>query len=295
MRTDKRVFALGFFDGVHLGHQALLQACRDLAREENCQSAAITFDRHPQSLFSAEPPMLLSSLQDRHILLRKYGVGPIYTFSVEPETMSMDWRDFLEELMEYGAAGFVCGADFRFGYKGRGNADLLRTYCLEKGLPCVIVPEQTMDGVRISSTRIRELLEKGHMESAKKLLGHPHLLTGEVVTGRKLGGTLGFPTANVRIPEGVACPRHGVYACKIQVDGEVFSAVTNVGSRPTVQGSQVRTESWILDFDRDLYGRTVTLEFHYFLRPEKRFDSLEQLKQAVLADAARARSYFREN
>lgn len=295
MRTDKRIFALGFFDGVHLGHQALLRECCLLAQEANCQSAAITFDRHPQSLFTSQPPMLLTNLKDRQLLLRKYGIGPIYTFPVEPETMSMDWRDFLEELMQYGAAGFVCGKDFRFGCKGQGNEEKLRFFCEEKGIPCVIVPEQTIGGIRISSTHIRNLLELGHLESAKKYLGHPHVLTGEVVTGRRLGNKLGFPTANVLIPEGIACPRHGVYACKVWVDGERYTAVTNVGSRPTVQGTQVRTESWIQDFEGNLYGKEITLEFHYFLRPEKKFDSLEQLQAAVQADAARTRNYFSEN
>lgn len=295
MSINKKIFALGFFDGVHLGHQALLRECRVLAEQENCQSAAITFDRHPQSLFTPDPPALLSSLKDRELLLREYGISPVYCFPVVEETMSMHWQDFLEQLLEFGAAGFVCGTDFRFGCKGQGNAEKLRFFCEERGLPCVIVPEQTMEGVRISSTHIRDLLERGHMESAKKFLGHPHILSGEVVCGRKLGSKLGFPTANVEIPHGVACPRHGVYACKARVGEETFVAVTNVGNRPTVDGHQVRAESWLLDFEGDLYGKTVTLEFHYFLRPEKKFDSLEQLKAAVLADGARTRNYFQNN
>lgn len=292
---DKKIIALGFFDGVHLGHQALLRECCKLARQKNCQAAALTFDRHPQSLFTKEPPALLSTEQDRRMLLRQYGIGPIYQFPVTTETMSMSWQAFLEELMEYGAMGFVCGADFRFGHKGEGDAQKLLEFCQVRQMPCVIVPEQKLDGKRISSTHIRSLLEMGHMESVKKYLGHPHMLTGEVVPGRKLGNKLGFPTANVLIPEGVACPRHGVYACRARVDGESYIAVTNVGSRPTVEGHQVRAESWILDFDRDIYGKSVTLEFHYFLRPEKKFDSLAQLQQAVQADGARTRSYFREN
>lgn len=292
---EKKILALGFFDGVHLGHQALLNACCTLAAQNNCQAAAITFDRHPQSLFTANPPVLLSTEQDRRMLLRKYGIGPIYQYPVTKETMSMSWQAFLMELMEYGAAGFVCGIDFHFGHRGEGDAKKLQHFCAERNLPCAVIAEQTLEGVRISSTHIRTLLEKGHMESAKRFLGHPHFLTGEVVPGRRLGSKLGFPTANVRIPEGIACPRHGVYACQAWVDGESHIAVTNVGSRPTVNGHQVRAESWLLDFDADLYGKTITLEFHYFLRPEKKFDSLEQLKTAVLADGARTRSYFQEN
>ena len=295
MMNDKKIIALGFFDGVHLGHQVLLRQCCTLATQRGCLAAAITFDRHPQSLFRKDPPPLLTTGQDRRRLLREYGIGSIFQYPVEEKTMSMPWQAFLEELISFGGAGFVCGQDFRFGYRGAGDAEKLSRFCEERSLPCVIVPEQSLDAVRISSTHIRSLLALGHMETAKKFLGHPHLLTGKVVTGRRLGGKLGFPTANVLIPPGIACPRHGVYACTVRVDGQPFIAVTNVGSRPTVDGHQVRTESWLLDFSGDLYGKTVTLEFHYFLRPEKKFDSLEQLQAAVQADAARARSYFGEN
>lgn len=292
---ERTIVALGFFDGVHLGHQALLGECCALAERENCIPAAITFDRHPQSLFTANPPELLSTVRDRELLLRGFGIRRVYCYPVEEETMSTPWEAFLEDLVDRGAAGFVCGTDFRFGHKGQGNVEKLRQFCQNRDLPCVIVPEQTMDGIRISSTHIRAQLARGHMGSAAKFLGHPHILSGEVVPGRKLGNKLGFPTANVEIPQGVTCPRHGVYACRALVDGESHIAVTNVGSRPTVEGHQVRTESWILDFEGDLYGKTITLEFHYFLRPEKRFASLDRLAEAVRADAARTRNFFRES
>lgn len=292
MRTDKRIFALGFFDGVHLGHQALLRECCALAGKLNCGTAAITFDRHPQALFSRETPALLSTCQERLRLLREYGISAVYQLSVVKETMSMPWQDFLLMLKGYGAVGFVCGNDFRFGCRGEGDAEKLRSFCKAEGIPCVIVPEQTLDGIRISSTHIRSLLEEGKMEEANRFLGHPHTLTGSVVSGRKLGRKLGFPTANVLIPEGTVCPRHGVYACKATVEGTEYLAVTNVGSRPTVEGHQVRTEAWLLDFDRDLYGRELTLDFYSFLRPEQRFGSLEELAAAVRADGEQCRRYF---
>ena len=288
---QKSIFALGFFDGVHRGHQALLAECVRLAGQLEVHTAAITFIQHPKSLFAPAPP-LISTLTDRRLLLRRYGVEQIYAFGVLPEVMSMPWRAFLEELMEYGAAGFVCGDDFRFGNCGEGNSETLRAFCAEKGLPCVIVPEQTLDGVRISSTYIRRQIETGDMATAVRYLGHGHMLTGTVVTGRKLGHKLGFPTANIELPAGVVCPRHGVYACRAYVGRESYMAVCNVGSRPTVQGHQVRTETWILDFAGDLYGQAVTLEFLRFLRPEQRFDSLEELKGAVSRDAEMTRNFF---
>ena len=286
MSKNRKIFALGFFDGVHLGHQALLRRGVSLASQMDAQAAAITFLRHPQALFLEKPPLLLTTDGDRDILLRRYGIGPIYKFPVTKEVMSTPWQSFLEELLSYGAAGFVCGYDFRFGHKGEGNAEKLLQFCLERELPCMIVPEQSLDGIRISSTHIRGLIEKGDVEAAAKFLGHPHVLSGEVVTGRQVGRTIGVPTANILIPEDVVVPKLGVYACLCDIGGETYPAVTNIGSRPTVGGHQVRAESWILGFDGNLYGKMITLEFVRFLRPEQKFDSLEELKEQIQKDAA---------
>ena len=292
MDHNKRIFALGFFDGVHLGHQALLAECVRMARAMDVETAAITFERHPQSLFRADVPPLLSTLQDRFRLLLRYGVEHVCPFPVTAEVMGKPWQEFLEELLLCGAAGFVCGDDFRFGSRGEGNAQKLQQFCDDLGLPCIIVPEQTLEGVRVSSTHIRRLLEQGDVEQAAAFLGHPHILTGEVVSGRSLGRTLGTPTANLRIPDGVICPRHGVYACRALVDGQEFAAVTNIGTRPTVSGTHVTVEPWLLDFNGDLYGRELTLQFYKFLRPERKFDSLEALRAEVKNNADQTRAYF---
>ena len=292
MNHNKRIFALGFFDGVHLGHQALLTECVRLARAMDCETAAITFESHPQSLFSDRVPPLLSTLPDRFRLLLRYGVDHVYPFPVTPEVMGKPWQSFLEELMVCGAVGFVCGDDFRFGRGGEGNGEKLRNFCRERKIPCFIVPEQKLNGIRISSSYIRRQIESGDMATAVRFLGHGHTLTGTVVTGRKLGHKLGFPTANIELPRGVIVPRHGVYACRAFVGDRGYMAVCNVGSRPTVEGHQVRTETWLLDFDGDLYGKSVTLEFLWFLRPEQRFPSLEELKAAVLRDAENTRKFF---
>ena len=287
MKTTKKIFALGFFDGVHLGHQTLLAECVRLAREQNALPAAITFDRHPQTLFSAEVPALINTPVDREALLRQYGIGYVHTLQVTKEVMSTEWRDFLTRLAEWGAAGFVCGSDFRFGHKGQGNREKLHSFCAEQGLICAAVPEQTLDGIRVSSTHIRRLLEAGDMAQACRFLGHRHILSGEVVPGRQLGRTIGVPTANILIPEGVAVPRHGVYACTAAVEGKRYPAVTNIGSRPTVGGHQIRAESWLLGFEGDLYGKQLTLEFARFLRTERKFASLEELKAQIRLDAAK--------
>jgi riboflavin kinase/FMN adenylyltransferase len=288
----KRIYALGFFDGVHRGHQALLLACCRLAAKKNCETAAITFENHPQSLFLDNPPPLINTVSDRKRLLRHFGITHVEQLPVTKEVMSTNWRDFLHNLLDHGAAGFVCGDDFRFGNRGEGDAQKLRKFCDELGLPCIIVPEQTVEGVRVSSTHIRNLLEQGDVEQATAFLGHPHILTGEVVAGRSLGRTLGTPTANLRIPDGVICPRYGVYACRALVDGQSFAAVTNIGTRPTVSGTHVTVEPWLLDFNGDLYSKELTLQFYKFLRPERKFDSLEELRAEIQKNAAQTRGFF---
>ena len=286
------IFALGFFDGVHLGHQTLLKECVRLATEYGAEPAAITFDAHPGSLFAAEPTMLLSSLADREALLKSYGIRYVHVLQVTKEVMSTPWERFLDQLRQLGAVGFVCGHDFRFGCGGEGNAQKLADYCSREKLPCGVVPEQTLEGVRLSSTHIRCLLETGETEAACRFLGHPHLISGEVVSGRKLGRTIGIPTANLALAEGVLCPRQGVYAGMVRIDGKRYPAVTNIGSRPTVGGHHVTVEPWILDFEGDLYGCTLCLELHKFLRPEVKFSSLEELKAEILKNAEQTRNFF---
>ena len=291
----KRIFALGFFDGVHLGHQALLAQCRKLAERQGAEPAAITFDSHPQSLFSPNPPPLINSAQDRQKLLEGYGIRYICHLAVTKEVMSTNWRDFLEQLLALGAVGFVCGDDFRFGNRGEGTGEKLREFCRERGLPCVVVGAQSLGGIRISSTYIRRQLETGDMETAVRFLGHPHVLTGAVVPGQQLGRKLGIPTANLRLPEGLAVPKFGVYACRAVVEGKSYAAVTNIGTRPTVEGTGITVEPWILDYEGDLYGREITLEFHKFLRPEMKFPDLAALQQEIRKNAAETRDYFRKS
>ena len=291
----KKIFALGFFDGVHLGHQVLLARCCELAREADAKACAITFKRHPQALFVEQPPRLISTVRDRLWLLRKYGIGPVWIYPVTKEIMSMSWEAFLEDLLSCDAVGFVCGSDFRFGCRGEGTAEKLAEFCKERQLPCTIVEQQLLEGIRISSTHIRELLEAGELAQAQKFLGHPYTLTGTVISGRKLGRTIGIPTANLPLPEETVSLPRGVYACKAHIKEGEYLAVTNIGSRPTVGGHRVTVESWLLDFEGDLYGKELTLEFHRFLRPEQKFDSLEALQREILKNAEETRKIFDKN
>ena len=293
---EKTIYALGFFDGVHLGHQALLKECRRLADACGCKAAAVTFSSHPDTLVLGKTPRLINTIEDRVRLLKGSGMDDVVVLPFDKRMQTMGWQEFLTLLREsYHAAGLVCGHDFRFGNRGEGNADLLTAYCLENTMCCAVVPEQKLHGITVSSTHIRSLLEKGHMEEAETFLGHPHMLSGEVISGRKLGRTLGIPTANLALPEDVAELPFGVYACKANVDGETYLAVTNIGNRPTVGGHRVTVEPWLLDFTGDLYGTHLTLSFYRFLRPEKKFPSLDALKEEIGKNARETRKFFENN
>ena len=291
---EKIIYALGFFDGVHIGHRALLSECHALAKQHGCKAGVVTFGSHPQGQVSGKSPSLITDVRDRERLLReRFGMDPVVTLPFDNRMRTMPWEDFVEMLLtECGAAGFVCGEDFRFGYRGEGNAPRLSDYCGQRQIPCAVVPEQTIDGVRISSTYIRRQIETGDMETAVRFLGHPHILTGTVVPGKQLGRTLGIPTANLRLPEGLAVPKFGVYVCRAVIDGVAYPAVTNIGTRPTVEGSGITVEPWILDYSGDLYGREITLEFYRFLRPEMKFPDLAALQAEIRRNAEQTRAYL---
>ena len=290
---NKTIYALGFFDGVHLGHQTLLKACVRLAQAQGCKAAAVTFSSHPDTLVLGKTPGLINTIEDRVQLLKQFGMDEVVVLPFDKQMVACPWQDFLNMLVEnYSAAGLVCGHDFRFGSRGAGNAELLVNYCKEKGMPCTVVPEQKVENVTISSTHIRALLEAGRVAEAETFLGHPHILSGEVISGRQLGRTLGIPTANLALPEEICCLPFGVYACKATAEGETYLAVTNIGNRPTVGGHRITVEPWLLDFNGDLYGKRLTLTFHRFLRPERKFPSLDALKEEIVKNAAETRKFF---
>lgn len=295
MPNKKRVIALGFFDGVHLAHGALLTKTKERARELGATPAVLTFDAHPDVLVKVEKVELINSADGRaDIISRYYGIDDVIFVHFDENTMKTPWRTFIDEVVsELGGIHFVVGHDFRFGYKGEGTSDRLAEYCREKGLGYDVIPEMSKGGIRISSTYIRKLIAAGDMERAMEFLGHPHSLVDTVRYGYKLGRTIGSPTINMRFPDGVINPPHGVYAAKVFFDGEEHIAVTNVGTRPTFSGEQkVSVESFILDFEGNLYGKRVRVEFYKFLRLEMKFESMDALKRQIKQDVISSREYF---
>ncbi len=291
-----RVVALGFFDGVHIGHSALLEKTRKLALEKGVTPAVMTFDTHPDTMIRGGPVPLINSPEDRAMIIREiFSIQDVIFLHFDQETMHMDWEEFVLRLKtDLGAVHVVAGHDFHFGYKGLGNPVRLQQKCAELGMGCDIIPKVCFEGITISSTYIRSLLLEGDMERANLFLGHPHVLTDEVRVGYKLGRTLGAPTINMRFPENVLVPRHGVYAAMVRLpDGSSHYAVTNVGVRPTVGGKDaVSVESYILDYSGNLYGQRIRLEFFKFLRPEKKFQDVATLQAQIHQDAADSAAFL---
>ena len=299
MSTPKRVIALGFFDGVHKGHGALLRTVAQVADRLGAKPCAFTFDRSPTAAITGQAVPLLSSVEDRVWLMRRYyGIEEVIVAPFEG-MQKMDWQDFVSEYLqkELGAVHVVAGHDFHFGYMGKGNPQRLQEKCRELGMGCDIIQKVEQDGITISSTYIRTLIAQGEVERADQFLGHPHTLTNRVAHGKKIGTTtLGFPTVNLLIPQGVIVPAFGVYATRVWFDGQCRCAVTNVGVRPTVEDNDghVTVEGFILDFDGDLYGHEIRMEFYKYLRPEQKFASMQALADEIRHNAQQTRDYFRQ-
>lgn len=295
----ERVIALGFFDGVHLGHGALLRRAAEEAKKRGCESAVFTFDRPPKEVITGIPCPLINSPEDRAALVKRlYGIDEMIMVPFDDEMRTTPWDRFVTDILvgRYGAVHLVAGHDHHFGHKNQGSPELLKEKCAELGLGCDIIPAVTLDGVTVSSTHIRKLLEEGDVETARAFLGHPHVLTQTVGHGRQLGRTIGIPTANLVAPPHVLLPKRGVYAAKITLpDGRAFGGVTNVGVRPTVNnGQDVTVEPWILDFDGDLYGQAIRVEFFRRLRDERKFESLDALRSQIETDAVKTREAYPE-
>lgn len=299
MSIKERVIALGFFDGVHLGHAALLRRTAEAAAARGAAPAVFTFDRPPKEVVTGVPCPLINSPEDRRdLVFRLYGIREIIMVPFDREMMTTPWEDFVEKILveRYHAVHLVAGHDHRFGHRNRGTPELLAEMCARLGLGCDIIPEVEVGGVTVSSTYIRRLIELGQVERAGRFLGHPHTLTGDVLHGRGVGSSRLFPTANLAIPPHVMVPSHGVYVSRVCFpEGGSCAAVTNVGTRPTLNnGTDVTVEACLLDFAGDLYGKRLRLEFYRRLRDELRFDSVDALKAQIAADAETARRYFLE-
>jgi riboflavin kinase/FMN adenylyltransferase len=286
-KKENLALALGYFDGLHIAHQKVLSAA--LEQQKNALTPAVLlFDRHPASVLTGiEVPRLLTDA-DRDALLASMGILPVKLCFAEIKDLTPE--AFVEEILcERLSCAFVsCGFNYRFGKGGAGTAELLQTLCEAKGIDVSVSPQVTLRGEPVSSSAIRRAVAAGETEKAVAMLGRPLTFTAPVFSGDHRGRTLGTPTVNQYLPEGFVTPAFGVYASVTEINGVRCPSVTNIGSRPTFGGGTVRSETHIIGFSGDLYGRTLRVELLSFLRPEMKFASADALREQISRDARRA-------
>ncbi len=290
------VLTIGNFDGVHLGHQALIRQTAAIAKSVGLPTAVLSFKQHPQSLLSGKSFKYLLGPTDKEKLILAAGANVYCPIDFEA-VRNLSPEEFTTELVikHFNAKYVVCGYNFSFGKGGKGTPTLLKQLLSAQGVECSILPQITVDGEHVSSTRLRALIAAGDMPAAAKLLGRLYSFNLPVVQGRHLGAKLGSPTINQLFPEDRALPAFGVYAALCRIDGKLYSGVANIGVKPTVSDEGVPLcETHIFDFSEELYGKDVRVYLCKFLRAERRFDSLSDLRRQISLDTAAAKAVISE-
>ncbi|MHA6247688.1 bifunctional riboflavin kinase/FAD synthetase [Pontibacter sp. CAU 1760] len=287
------VVTSGTFDGVHVGHQRILSRVKERARSSNGQSVVITYWPHPRLVLFPEDNdlKLLSTIEERIEQLRSFGIDYLLIIPFTKQFSRTSSRSFITDVLvrSIGTKVLVIGYDHRFGKNREGSFDNLKARSTQYGFEVEEIPRQDVDEVGVSSTKIRRALEEGDVDTAHRYLGRLYTLTSRVVEGDKIGRTIGYPTANLALPEShKLVPANGVYAVWVKHDQQCWPGMMNIGTRPTVGGQQLRLEVHLLGFEGDLYGQTLTVEFVSMLRQEQKFEGLEDLKAQLALDKVQA-------
>lgn len=284
--------ALGVFDGVHLGHRAVIARVVEAAGRHGGLAGVVTFDPHPIRVLAPDkaPRALLATLDHKAHLLAELGVDLMLAIPFDAAFAQVEAEEFLAGLCGGQVRTIAVGDDWRFGKARRGDVAMLERFSESQGFKIEAVPPVMADGERISSTRIRQAIRDGRLDAAAEMLGKPYSVEGRVVEGRRLARQLGFPTANVAIGE-VQLPPDGVWSVEAHVDGRRHRGVANLGMRPTVDGTIRALEVHLFDLSEDLYGRNLEVFFGAYLRPERKFESIESLKAQIAADVMAARTH----
>ncbi len=278
--------ALGSFDGLHLGHRAVLERTLQTAEALGIPAGVLLFDVHPRVFLYHEPtPRLLTEAQTQ-AELRALGFR-LHTVSFA-EIRALSPAAFFKEILcgKFHAEALCCGFNYSFGARGAGSSETLRRLCEAANLPCDVAPPVTVDGVTVSSTAIRSAIAEGKPALAAAMLGRPYAISGEVIHGDRRGSTWGFPTANQKIDAELVVPKYGVYESRVVLDGKAYCGVTNIGIRPTYRSAFALAETHLPAYQGDLYGKNIRVELLRFLRPEARFDSAEALISQLKKDVA---------
>ena len=277
LKDRKTAVALGSFDALHKGHIYVIGKAVEYAKKNNLTALV--------QLVEIPTRLRINTLETKLDILEKMGVEVVVVEQFTESFRSVNYKSFICEFLsdKYNAAAVFCGDNYRFGYMAEGDTDKLSEGCSKCGISVNVIPCVEIEGV-VSSTVIREFIKNGDMEKAAEYMTRPYSVSGKVVHGRGLGKTLGFPTANISIPPDAVIPKNGVYLTQIRLDGKIYDGITNVGAKPTVGVDEVNIETYIDQFDGDIYGKTIMVEFKKRLRDIKKFDSLEELKAQIEKD-----------
>lgn len=288
--------ALGFFDGIHIGHQNLISVLKQKSKELKLKSMIFTFERHPLTVLNNEKaPKLITDNAAKVHFFNELGVDIVNFNKVDKEFLSINPEAFLQDILvdRLNVKAVISGFNFKFGFQGKGDSELLGDFCLRKGLQVNIVEPVCIDGIIVSSTVIRDFISKGNIKMANKFLGRFFSMSGRVVHGKKRGHELGFPTANINIGGDFITPKNGVYLSKVYIGGTVMTGITNVGNNPTFGSNPISVETHIIDFDENIYGKDIVIEFHDRIRDEIVFKNIDELSEQIRNDKISAVNYFK--
>ncbi|MCT4598754.1 MAG: bifunctional riboflavin kinase/FAD synthetase [Vallitalea sp.] len=287
------VVVLGNFDGIHIGHRELINKANEMAKKLDLKSLVFTFLPHPSFvLANKEPVDLIYLSNEKSMIINEVDFFVEYPYNLE--TAKMTPEDFVSEIVckQLNAKIIIVGEDYRFGNKRKGDINLLENLSTKYGYKLIAIKKVSYNNNIISSTWIRKEIKEGHIEQANKLLGHNFSILGKVVEGKKNGRKLGFPTANIKPSKNKLLPPNGVYLSSIYVNNIKYNSITNVGTNPTLNGEEKVVETHILDFNEDIYGQEVVVELIKFIRNEKKFNSLDELKEAISENVEYLKKYI---
>ena len=293
---EPTVVALGNFDGVYRGHQEIISRTVKEAASAGLKSGVFTFSNHTSSVLKNVPPVKNILYPDQKIsILEEMGVDYMFNIPFTEEILRMNPEEFIDRILvdKFNIREAYCGFNYTFGYKASGTAEVLMHEGLKRGFGIHVQEPYVIDGIVVSSTYIRQLIEEGRMEECTKFMGRMYAIDGEIVMGNKLGRTFGFPTCNTIVDETMITPPNGVYITTCTIDGVKRPSVTNVGVKPTIGKYEKNIETHIFDFNEDVYGKRIRVDFIKHTRPEKKFDGLDDLKKQIQSDCIEARVYHR--
>ena len=297
--SEKTIVTIGTFDGIHIGHKKILKNLITTASEEGKKSVLLTFFPHPRMVLQKDKSiLLLNTLDEKSVLLEKMGLDYLIVHPFSKEFSRLTALDFVRDVLvnKLNTSRLIIGYDHHFGKNREGNIHQLKEYSLLFDFKIDEIPAQDIDDVSVSSTKIRSALKEGNLKTANNYLGYYYMISGTVVSGKKLGGTIGFPTANIEIKEPYKLiPSTGVYIIRTRINGVLYNGIMNIGFNPTVLGKHKTIEAHLFDFNENLYGKKIKIEFLYFLREEQKFKSVKELVAQLNVDKENAISFLSNN